>query len=143
MLFRTLWLLIITSYLQVQCYIPVSSVHKKVDIALRRYSSNIDSNPIVHSLLNVLVHDKRAKAFVTNEAIEKSLEDVKKFNKKDESVLRRLIYETRILSPTQKLSTVLEENIESALDTFFAYPNLDDNQTFDLMSQKGKVHKFK
>ncbi|CAF1147001.1 unnamed protein product [Adineta ricciae] len=135
---RTLCLLAFTIYLQVHCYVPVPRIYRKVELALRHYSANTDHDPVVHSLLNVLVHDKRAKAFVTDQAIEKSLEDVKKFSSKDEHVLRRLLYGTRILPSNQKLPTVLEESIESALNTFFTYPQADDNQVFDIITRKRK-----
>lgn len=138
MWFRTLCLLTLTTYLQVHCYVPVPTIYRKVELALRHYSTNTDHNPVIHSLLNVLVHDKRAKAFVTDQAIEKSLEDVKKFNRKDEHVLRRLLYGTRVLPLNQKLPTVLEESIESALNTFFTYPQVDDHQTFEIIARKRK-----
>ncbi|CAF0720823.1 unnamed protein product [Adineta ricciae] len=138
MWFRTFCLLTLTIYLEVHCYVPVPRIYRQVELALRHYSTNTDHNPIIHSLLNVLVHDKRAKAFVTDQAIEKSLEDVKKFNRKDEHVLRRLLYGTKILPSNKKLPTVLEESIESALNTFFTYPHVDDNQTFEIITRERK-----
>ncbi len=138
MFFRTLCLLTIMGYLQVQCYVPVPLLYRKVEAAIRRYSSNMSHNPVIHSLLNALVYDKQAKAFITDEAIETSLKDVKKINEKDEPILREFIYGTKTSLQSTTLTADLKEDVESALDTFFSHPNVDDNQTFDLLSSKKK-----
>jgi len=132
MFFLTFCLLIIAGWFQVQCYVTVPSIYQKGEVALKHYSSRTDHNPVIFSLLNVLIYDKRAKAFITNEAIEKSLEDVKKFDENDEEILREIIYGKKGNKP----STELKEDIQSALDTFFSHPNLDDYDTFDLLSNK-------
>jgi hypothetical protein len=139
MLFRIFCLLTIAGWFQVQCYVTVPSIYRKAEMALHHYSSHIGHNPVIFSLLNVLVYDKRARAFITDGAIEKSLEDVKKINKNDEQILRRIIYRRKNLEKVNKLSVESKENIESALDTFFAYPNIDDHGTFDLLSNKKKL----
>jgi len=136
MFFRTFCLLIIAGWFQVQCYVTVPSIYRKVEVALQDYSSREDHNPVIFSLLNVLIYDKRAKAFITNEAIEKSLEDIKKFNEHDEQILREIIYGKQILLKENEPSIELKEDIQSALDTFFSHPNLDDYNTFDLLSNK-------
>jgi len=136
MFFRTFCLLIIAGWFQAQCYVTVPSIYKKVEVALQDYSSREDHNPVIFSLLNVLIYDKRAKAFITNEAIEKSLEDIKKFNEHDEQILREIIYGKQILLKENEPSIELKEDIQSALDTFFSHPNLDDYNTFDLLSNK-------
>jgi predicted DNA-binding protein len=141
MFFRTFCLLIIAGWFQVQCYVTVPSIYQKVELALQDYSSRRDHNPVIFSLFNVLIYDKRAKAFITNEAIEKSLEDVKKFNENDEEILREFIYGKKQLFKGNKPSIELKEDIQSALDLFFSRPNLNDYDTFDLLANN-KNHDF-
>jgi hypothetical protein len=139
MFIRIFCLVIITGWFQVQCNIPVPSTYRKVEVALHHYSSNGNHNPVIYSLLNVLVHDKLAKAFITNEAIEKSLEDVKKFNEDDEQSLRQLIYDRKNLFEPNELPDELKQEIESALDTLLLYPNTDDYETSDLLPHKKRL----
>lgn len=141
MLFRTFCLFIIFCWFPVQCYVPIPSIYRKVETALHDYSSHQDHNPIIYSLLNVLIYDKRAKAFITPEAIEKSLEDVKKFNENDAKILRKLIYGANDtpLKSNNKPAAELKEDIELALDTFFSKSGLDDQGTFDLLSNNRKL----
>lgn len=135
MLFRSLLLLTIISWFSIQCYVTVPSIYRKAEIALHHYSSQKDHNPVILSLLNVLTYDKRAKAFITNEAIEKSLTDVKKFNEDDANILRKIIYRKKKFV---KPSIELKEDVQSALDTFFSHPNMDDHQTFDMLFKNQK-----
>ncbi|CAF1191365.1 unnamed protein product [Adineta steineri] len=138
MFFRVLCLLTITTYLQVQCYVPVPKLYKKAEVALRRYSSNTNHDVIIFSLLNVLVYDKRASAFIKTEAIDKALEDVKKYNVRDATTLRRFIYGKENLLKDNQLTADLKEDVLSALNVFSSHPNTDDYQTFDLLSKTKK-----
>jgi hypothetical protein len=140
MFFRIFCLLTITAWLQVEGYVPVPFIYQKVEIALHHYSSHPEHNPVIFSLLNVLVYDKYAKAFITPEAIETSLKDVKKFRQNDEKILRRIIYGKTKPVKSNRLSSALKENIQSALDTFFLYPNVNDHETFQLLSNKKKLN---
>jgi hypothetical protein len=138
MFFRIFFLLTITSWFQINCYVPVPLIYRNVELALRRYSSSIDYNPVIYSLLNVLIYDKRAKAFIINEAIEQSLEAVKKFDENDEAIMRQVILSTQTPTKSDELSDDVKEEIHSALDTFFANQDIDDDQTFDVLSDKEK-----
>ncbi len=139
MFIRIFFLVMITGWFQVQCNVPVSSIYRRVEVALHHYSSNRNHNPVIYSLLNVLVHDKLAKAFITNEAIEKSLEDVKRFNEDDEQSLRQVIYDKKNLLKPNELPDKLKQEIESALDTLLSNPNNDDFEAFDLVSHKKRL----
>jgi hypothetical protein len=139
MFFRIFCLLTITAWVQVQCYVPVPSIYQKVETALHHYSSHPEHNPVIFSLLNVLVYGKHAKAFITPEAIEISLKDVKKFHENDEEILREIIYGKTKPAKSNRLSSALEDNIQSALDTFFSQPNVGDYETFQLLSHKKKL----
>ena len=139
MLFRVLCLLTIISYFHVQCYLAVPSIYRKAELALRRYSSNKNHNPVVYSLLNILIHDKRAKAFTSASAIEKSLVDVKQFNENDEPILRELIQQTKNSKQPAKLTAPLKADLESVLDTFFTNQTTDSYESFELPSSKTKT----
>jgi hypothetical protein len=138
MFIRALFLLAITSWFQVNCYVPVAPIYRKAEEALHRYSSNFAHNPVIYSLLNILVHDKQATAFVSDEAIDLSLNEIKKYNVKDEKVLRQIIHDTRNPLESSQLSPNVKEQIISALDTFFSNSNTDDYRTFDLLSAENK-----
>ena len=139
MFFRVLCLLTVVSWFEVQCYVTVPAIYQNADRALQHYSSKIEHDPVIYSLLNVLVHDKRAKAFITDQAIERALTDVKKHNADDEDVLRGLIYQPKSLSKSNHLSKELKQDIQSALETFFAHSNVDDDQTFEILSNGEKL----
>jgi len=139
MFFRILCLITVFGWFQVQCYVTVPSIYREAHRALHHYSSEAEHNPVIFSLLNVLVHDKRAKAFITDQAIERALSDVKKFNADDEDVLRGIIYRKKSLLKSNHVSKELKQDIQSALDTFFSNANVDDYQTFNLLSKDEKL----
>ncbi|CAF2420312.1 unnamed protein product [Rotaria sp. Silwood2] len=67
-------------------------------MGLKLYRSSSLYNPVVYSLLNILIHNKRAKAFVSEQAIEMALDEMKEFDQQtasnNEQLLRQLIYGT-------------------------------------------------
>ncbi|CAF0828971.1 unnamed protein product [Rotaria sp. Silwood1] len=67
-------------------------------MGLKLYRSSASYNPVVYSLLNILIHNKQAKAFVSDQAIEMALDEMKEFDQKtasnNEQLLRQLIYDT-------------------------------------------------
>jgi hypothetical protein len=70
--------------------------------------------------------------------IEIALDDVKKFNENDEEILREIIYGNNNLLKSTIPPNELKESIQSALDTFFSNPNVDDVQTFDILLTRNK-----
>lgn len=118
-------LLTIIGWYEVQCYVPVPSIYREANQAIRDYAFQTEANPVVYSLLNVLIHDKRAKAFINNEAVEQVLNEVKKFNPKDEEILRSVIFGEQSPGESIELSDELKQRVQSALDAFFT----DDYQT--------------
>lgn len=112
----------------------VDPMYRKAELALNRYSASLSPNPIVYSLLNVLIHDRQAKAFVSDEAIELALQHIREFDLKindhNEKILRRIIYgvdcesdDKNCLSnnqdPARTPSPDTKERIVVALDEFF------------------------
>lgn len=122
---------------QVHSFIQVPKVYRKMDVLLQRYAADPNSNPIVHSLLNVLVYDKRARAFISERAIQTSLNEIGKWNRKDEQTLRKFLDKTRVSPP--QLSSQVKDQLTEVLDKFFAQPNLDDYDTFKNIIDK---HQF-
>lgn len=120
MFFGVFGLLTIIGWFEVQCYVAVPSIYREANQAIRDYSVQTDSNPIIYSLLNILVHDKRAKAFVNNQAIEQALDEVKKFNREDEQILRSIIFGEQLTSESAELSDELKQRVQTALDAFFS-----------------------
>lgn len=96
MLLRILCLLVISSSLLVNCLAPVPPVYRKAVMALKLYRSYASHNPLVYSLLNILIHHKYAKIFTSDQAIEMALNDIKELDKKtgknNEGLLREIIY---------------------------------------------------
>lgn len=136
MFLHVLGLVTIFGCLQVQSYVPVPASYKKIYAALDRYSSNPTHNPIIYSLLTVLVYDKRSKAFITDDALELALEDVKRINVNDERILRKFFSSSKSQWKNEKVPAELSENIETALDIFFSKANTDDNDTLELLAKQ-------
>jgi len=141
MFLRILLFSLIFGWFSVNCLVPVPSSYRKAELALKRYMSNPSHNPIIYSLLNVLIHDKQARAFISDKAIEMALEQIKEFDKKtktnNEKFLRRVIYGINCkhnendCSPSNQQKTTrptpkLKQRIILALDKFFANGNIDD-----------------
>lgn len=139
MFLRQVLLLSIFGWFSVNCLAPALPNYRKAEIALNRYNSYSSYNPIVHSLLNVLIHVKKAKAFISDKAIEMALEQVKEFDEKtgenNEPLLRQLIYGTNCnpndkncLSSNRKPPTPdVKQRITIALDKFFANNKANDH----------------
>jgi hypothetical protein len=124
------FLLVITCWFQVNCYVPVPIIYKQVDNVLRRYSSRIDCNPLVYALLNVLVNDRRVQAFISPETIEFLLQDIGESNRHDEHILRELLIKPMISNELTSLPWQLKEHILALLDRFFTSNNIDDYDIF-------------
>ena len=130
MFFRTLGLLTMIGWFEIQCYVPVPSIYREADQALRHYSFQPDHNPLIYSLLTILVYDKRAKAFINEQIIEQALNDVQKFNRQDDEILRTVIYGEQSSMKSPELSDELKQGVQLALDVFFSDANVDDYDTF-------------
>ena len=132
---RLLYCLTILGWFQIHCYVSVPVIYRKVDDALRRYASTADFNPLVHSLLNVLVYDKRAEAFISGQAIELCLKEIGKCNQEDELLLRQMIDGRTSTLKKNPPSPELKEQITSTLDRFFMHSNLDDYEALKAFEQ--------
>lgn len=119
---------------QVHSFIQVPKLYRKMDVLLQRYAADPKSNPIVHSLLNVLIYDKRARAFISERAIQTSLEEIGKWNRKDEETLRKFLDRTRVAPPP--LSSKVKDQVAEVLDKFFGEPNLDDFESLKNILEK-------
>lgn len=121
----------------------------KAESALNQYRAHPFHDPVIYSLLNVLIHNKQTKAFITDQAIEISLDHIKEFDEqahtKSEPLLREIIYGSNcVYDPrdcpngkdrsTFKPSPELTAQISSELDKFFASPSLE--QYFKVKSKK-------
>ena len=129
MLRSVCFLVLIVNWLPCDCLPPVPPIYRKAESALNRYLSKPASNPVVHSFLNIIIHDKRAKAFASDRAVNMALQHVGELNDAtsnghDEQVLRQLIYGTSSKTLTQpqpfKPTADLKEKITAALDNLFA-----------------------
>jgi hypothetical protein len=144
MFLHVVCLCLIPSWLLVNCVVPVPPLYRKAELALNRYISAPSYNPVIHSLLNVLIHVKQAKAFISDEAIESALEEVKDFDQNtkinNEQLFRQVIYgrnckkgdnncdpsnRRKINPPTPDL----KQRIVAELDKFFATINTDESWT--------------
>lgn len=126
---RLLYFVTILGWFQTHGYVPVPIIYRKADDALRRYASKADFNPLVHSLVNVLVYDKRAEAFITAEVVEQCLKAIGKWNENDELLLRQIIYGRTNTFHSNTPSSKLREYIVSALDRFLTHEKMDDYDT--------------
>lgn len=123
---QILLIVAILSCSQVQSFIQVPRVYRKMDEILQRYAADPNSNPVTHSLLNVLIYDKRARAFTTDRAIQSSLADIRKWNRKDAETMRQFFEQPRGVPP---LSHTMKDQVTEILDRFFGQPNVDDFDT--------------
>ncbi|CAF1099783.1 unnamed protein product [Adineta steineri] len=127
--------------MSVNCALPVPPNYRKAELTLNRYISSSTFNPIIYSLLNVLVHVKQSKGFITDEAIEMALENIKKFdqetNDHTEPLLREIIYGTNCKPDDKNCSNQnqyqmteptpdIKQRIVAALDRFFENNDVDD-----------------
>ena len=115
-------------------FIQVPKIYRKMDVLLQRYAADPKSNPLVHSLLNVLIYDKRARAFISERAIETSVEEISKWNRKDGEALRKFLDRGRVIPPP--LSSDVKDQVADVLDQFFGQPNLDDFESLKNILQK-------
>ena len=140
MFLRIICVLLITGWFPVSSVVPVPSIYRKAELALNHYMSSPSYNPIIHSLLNVLIHVKRARAFISDEAIDMALNDFKVVdqNTKGNNVqsLRQIIYgknckknsKNCTVSNHRKInppSQDLKQRIVLELDKFFEDLNTD------------------
>lgn len=125
----------------VHCLVPVPTIYIKAESALNQYRTHPFHDPVIYSLLNVLIHNKQTKAFITDQAIEISLEHIKEFDQQahthSEPLLREIIfgsnceYDPRDCPqsknrPAFKPSMELTAQISSELDKFFDSASLQD-----------------
>jgi hypothetical protein len=142
MFLRIFFLLLICGCFSVHSLSPVSPAYRKAELALRRYLAQPACNSVIYSLLNVLIHDKQAKAFITEQAIEMALEHVKELDQtaktNNEQALRQIIYASNCKpndnncfpsnhQKTYKPTADLKQHIASALDKLFIDSNVDDD----------------
>lgn len=144
MVLRVFLILLIPGWLAVNGLVPVPPVYRKAVFALKQYRSYQYHNPLVYSLLNVLIHNKQAKAFVSQEAIELSLDYIRQFDKKmttnNEQLFRQIIFGTTckrndkncLQSHQQKanlLTPELKEQIILELDKHFQNDDSKSDET--------------
>ena len=131
-MFRSVCLLVlVTNWLPGHCLPPVPPIYRKAEGALSRYLSKPASSPVVHSLLNIIIHDKRAKAFTSDRAVNMALQHVGELNGNDEQVLRQLIFgansKTLIQPKPFKPTADVKEKIIAALDNFFVDSSAEES----------------
>jgi hypothetical protein len=141
MFLRICLLALIVGWFSVNGLVPVPPMYRKAELALKRYTSNPSHNPIIYSLLNVFIHDKRARAFISDQAIELALTQVKELDEasqtNNEKLLRQLIYGINCkhtgkncsLSHRQKINRPtphIKQQIVLALDKFFGNANSEE-----------------
>jgi hypothetical protein len=141
MLLRICLLAFIVGWFSVNGLVPVPPIYRKAASALKSYTSNPSYNPIVYSLINVFIHDKRARAFISDQALELALTQIKELDQTsqttNEKLLRQLIYGINCkhagkncsLSHRQKINRPaphLKQQIVLALDKFFGDANSED-----------------
>jgi hypothetical protein len=139
-------LFLVSNWLPVHCLGPVPTIYRKAELALNRYMSHPFHDPVIHSLLNILIHDKHARAFISDQAIDIALATIKQFdqqtNAHSESLFHEIIYGKRCQQNQSncKLSNEwepfkptpdLKAKITSALDKFFASSTVDDFLNMD------------
>ena len=134
---RLIVLFVLISCFPVHCFVRTTSIRRQAELALKRYYQQPTHDPIVHSLLNVLIHDEHSKAFISDQAVHNALKKIKEFDPQTESALRQIIYSKRCpanqincpLVPSSKAfqpTEELKEKIISALDEFFDEPTSDE-----------------
>lgn len=134
MFHRIFCLVLILSWVLVNTFAADPSGPRKAALALKPYRSYPQHNPIVYSLLNVLIHNKQARAFISDKSIDMALDFIKEFDQKSktnsEPILRQLIYPTSCkTNPMSCLNTnkqkvnylppALKERIIEELDKHF------------------------
>ncbi len=144
MFLRIIFFTLIFCWFSVHGLVPVPPIYRKAELALKRYVSNPLHNPVTHSLLNVLIHDKQARAFISDQAIEMALGQVKEFDQKmklnNENILRQVVYgiackrtgNNCATSNRQKINRPtadLKHHIVLALDKFFGNSNAEDDSS--------------
>ncbi|CAF3112845.1 unnamed protein product [Rotaria socialis] len=146
MFLRIFCLLFIPSCLLVNAAFPAPSIYRKAAVGLKFYRSYASHNPLVYSLLNILIHNKHAKAFISDQAIEMALNDLKeldqKTGKKNEELFRELIY-GKICKPSDnncvnsnrstptRLSPELAQRIITSLDKYVSSDGANQNASDD------------
>ncbi|CAF0802844.1 unnamed protein product [Adineta ricciae] len=134
MFLRSIIILSIFAHFSAYGMVLVDPMYRKAELALNHYSASLSRNPIVYSLLNVLIHDQQAKAFVSDEAIELALQHIREFdleiNDHTEKIFRQIIYgvdcgpaDKDCLSKEQGSARTpspdTQQRIVAALDNFF------------------------
>ena len=146
MFYSLTFLTFIYGFYSINCASLSLPVYRKAQLALKHYIADPSADPVTHSLLNVLIHDKNARAFTTDQAIEQAINSVKQINEKSnnsylEKYLRQAVYglkcnqngadcvssvEINNARPTP--STHLKQQIVAALDSFFSGLDNDEEE---------------
>ena len=85
MLLRIFFFVLIFGWLPVNGIVPVPPIYRKAEVVLKQYKSNPSYNPIIHSLFNAFIHDKRARAFISDQAIELALQQVNELDQQQQN----------------------------------------------------------
>lgn len=147
------FVLIMSNWCPVNTLVAVPAIYRKAETALDRYFSQPAHNPVIHSLLNILIHDKQSRAFITDQAIDIALEHMKVFDQQihtqNEPIFREIIYGKPCTSdhpdcltekdwPYFQPTSDLKDKISSVLDKFFASSTLEEFLNTD-KSKESKV----
>jgi hypothetical protein len=142
MFVRIATFLLLVQVFAITGYVSIPRALRKVDTALQRYYQHPSHNPLVHSLLNILVHDRKSRAFITEDAIRMALEEIRTFDQtyrtQLEPALRDAVFGKPCQSQSNRCATPLQANtfrptpelkekIADALDDFFADPSIHEN----------------
>ena len=142
MLFRVFLLIVILNCYSVNsAALPIQLPYQQAEVALKRYTLNPAHNPIIHSLFNVYVHDKRGRAFISDEAMELALIQIKELDSISKSnvekILREFIHavncrrlgkncQPAYRQKINRLTPDVKQKIVVALDSFFENGNFED-----------------
>lgn len=143
MLFRVFFLIVIFDCYSVNSATthPIQLPYQQAEVALKRYTLNPAHNPIVHSLFNVYVHDKRGRAFISDDAMELALMQIKELDSISKSnvekTLREFIHAVNCRrlgkncqpahrQKINRLTPDVKQKIVVALDNFFENGNFED-----------------
>lgn len=144
MFLRIFYVLLIVGWSSVNCVVPVPPIYRKAKLALNRYLSSPSYHPVIYSLLNVLIHVKQAKAFISDEAINMALHEVKELDQSTKTnnveSLRQIIYGRNCKNSANNCTSSnqrkinppppdLKQRIISELDKFFENISTDDSWT--------------
>lgn len=142
MFFHVVCLSAVVCCLTAQSSAPLRSMSQRIELALHHYRSSLNQNPMVDSLLRILVNDRLTKQYMTDEAIQQALDDVKRVDRNDEAILRKFIYKTKPLSKTEELLLNVRDELQSIPDTSYLLRKNSNFQSFGSISGR-RSHKYR